>query len=297
MRVVVAGASGFLGTALRVQLRAHGHDVVTLVRSGGGSATQSLWDPYAGKVDDALISSADAVVNLAGAPIAHWPWTNSYRDTILASRVSTTATLAGAIARAATPPALVVASGMAIYGPDRGSEELDESSVHGAGFLADVVRQWEAAADPARTAGARVCHLRTGVVIDGRGGALKLMLPAFRLGLAGRLGSGRQYFSVISLADWVAAATFLVEHPECEGPYDLVGLEPPTNAQFTAALAKALHRPAVLRVPALPLRLVLGQLSADLLGSLRVRPTRLVEAGFEHRHRDVDAIVAAALAD
>lgn len=296
MRILVAGASGFLGTALVAALASAGHDVHRLVRREPAGDDEHRWDPDGDDVDAALVAGVDVVVNLAGAPIAHWPWTARWRQEILQSRVRTTATLARAIAAAQSPPAYVVASGMALHGADRGSEELDESGSDGTGFLADVVRAWEAAADPARNAGARVVHLRTGVVADRGGGALRLMLPVFRAGLGGRLGSGRQYFSLISLRDWVAAAQFLVEHPDCAGPYNLVGVQPPTNAEFTRALAAKLHRPAVLWVPQLPLRLVLGGLADELLGSLRMRPARLVEAGFRHRDRDLDAVLDAALA-
>jgi uncharacterized protein (TIGR01777 family) len=184
---------------------------------------------------------------------------------------------------------------MAIHGDDRGAEWLDETSSDGTGFLADVVRAWESAADPARAAGARVVHLRTGVVAHRSGGALRLMLPAFRAGLAGRLGSGRQYFSVISLRDWVGAVRFLIEHEDAAGAFNLVGLRPPTNNEFTKALAAKLHRPAVLWVPQTPMRLALGGLAGELLGSLRMRPSRLVAAGFEHRDRDLDAVLDAAL--
>ncbi len=296
MRIVAAGASGFLGTPLRTALAEAGHEVHQLVRREPGNAGEHRWDPDAGQVDADLVAGADVVINLAGAPIAHWPWTASYREQLLQSRVRTTGLLARTIADSGTTPAYVVASGMAIHGEGRGAEWLDESSADGSGFLADVVRAWEQAADPARTAGARVVHLRTGVVLDRSGGALKTMLPPFKLGVAGRLGSGKQYFSVISRTDWVAAAQFLVECDDCTGAYNLVGLEPPTNAEFTRTLARALRRPAALWVPAVPLRLVLGGLAGEVLGSLRMRPTRLVEAGFEHRHRDVDAVVEAALA-
>jgi len=296
VRIVTAGSSGFLGTPLRAALAEAGHEVHQLVRREPGNAGEHRWDPDAGEVDHDLVAGADVVVNLAGAPIAHWPWTASYRAQLLQSRVRTTGLLARAIAEAGTPPAYVVASGMAVHGEGRGAEWLDESSSGGSGFLADVVRAWEQAADPARDAGARVVHLRTGVVLDRSGGALKTMLPPFKLGVAGTLGSGRQYFSVISRADWVAAARFLVEHDDCSGAYNLVGLDPPTNAEFTRTLARALRRPAALWVPAAPLRLVLGGLAGEVLESLRMRPTRLVEAGFEHRHRDVDAVVEASLA-
>lgn len=296
MRIVVAGSSGFLGTPLRTALTDAGHEVHQLVRREPGNAGEHRWDPDHGEVDTDLVASADVVINLAGAPIAHWPWTASYREQLLRSRVRTTGLLARTIADAGTTPAYVVASGMAIHGEGRGAEWLDESSSSGSGFLADVVRAWEQAADPARAAGARVVHLRTGVVLDRSGGALKTMLPPFKLGVAGRLGSGQQYFSVISRADWVAAVQFLVSRDDCSGVYNLVGLEPPTNAEFTRTLARALRRPAALWVPATPLRLVLGGLAGELLGSLRMRPTRLVEAGFEHKHRDVGAVVDAALA-
>lgn len=297
MKILLAGASGFLGTALRTELTAAGYDVHRLVRREPAAADEHRWDPDSAAVDADLVAGCDVVVNLAGAAIAHWPWTARWREEILASRVRTTGTLARAIAQAPSPPTFVVASGMAIHGNDRGSQWLDETSSEGAGFLADVVRAWESAADPARAAGARVVHLRTGVVADRRGGALRLMLPAFRAGLAARVGSGRQYFSVISLRDWVGAVRFLIEHgDDATGPFNLVGVDPPTNAEFTKALAAKLHRPAVLWVPQTPLRLALGGLAGELLGSLRMRPTRLVDAGFEHRDRDLDAVLDVALA-
>jgi uncharacterized protein (TIGR01777 family) len=296
VKILLAGASGFLGTALRTELSAAGHDVHRLVRRQPEAAAEHQWDPDTGSVDAALVASCDAIVNLAGAPIAHWPWTARWREEILQSRVRTTATLARAIALAPSHPTYVVASGMAIHGEDRGAEWLDETSSQGAGFLADVVRAWEAAADPARASGSRVVHLRTGVVADRRGGALRLMLPAFRAGLAGRLGTGRQYFSVISLRDWVGAVRFLIEHDDAAGAFNLVGLDPPTNNEFTKALAAKLHRPAVLWVPQTPMRLALGGLAGELLGSLRMRPARLVAAGFEHRDRDLTAVLDSALA-
>jgi hypothetical protein len=297
MRILIAGASGFLGGALRAELAGAGHDVHRLVRREPAGADEHRWDPDAGEVSSELVASMDTVVNLAGSPIAQWPWTAARRQEILQSRVRTTGTLARAIGESPTPPGFVVASGIAIYGGDRGAEELDESSSGGTGFLADVVRAWEAAADPARAAGGRVVHLRTGVVAHRSGGALKLMLPVFRLGLGGRLGSGRQYFSLISLRDWVGAVRFLIEDPAAEGPFNLVAPEPPTNADFTRALASGLHRPAVMWAPERPLRVVLGGLANELFGSFRIRPTRLVAAGFSHRDTDVDSVLEAALTE
>jgi hypothetical protein len=295
VKILLAGASGFLGTALRAELATAGHDVHRLVRREPAGSDEHRWDPDGGEVDSTLVAGCDAIVNLAGAPIAHWPWTARWREQILQSRVRTTATLATAIAEAPTPPAFVVASGIAVYGSERGSEWLEESSSTGTGFLADVVKAWEAAADPARAAGARVVHLRSGVVAHRTGGALRLMIPVFRAGLAGRLGSGRQYFSLLSLRDWVGAVRFLLEHAECQGAYNVVGLDPPTNLEFTRALAAKLHRPALLWVPATPMRLAMGGLAEELLGSLRMRPARLVEAGFVHRDPDLDAVLDAAL--
>jgi uncharacterized protein len=294
VRYVLAGASGFLGTALRARLADAGHEVVRLVRRPAAAASESTWDPYAGKVDADVVAGADVVVNLAGVSLVHWPWTESYRRQILQSRIRTTETLATSIADVATPPAYVVASAVGWYGVDRGDEMLTEDSRRGAGFMTDVVRAWEEAADPAREAGARVCHLRSGVVIDRSGSALRLMRLPFWLGLGSRIGSGVQYFPIISLDDWLRATQFVAES-DLSGAFNLAGPEPPTNAEFTQALAGALHRPAFLRAPAIVLRTVLGEVSGELLGSRRVLPKRLADAGFEFDHRDVDTIIAAGL--
>lgn len=296
MRIVAAGVSGFLGTALRDAWAQEGHEVVQLVRGEAAGPAQSSWDPYAGQVDHDVVASADAVVNLAGAPIAHWPWTASYKRTLLESRVATTATLARALVDTGSSATWLNASGMAAYGDDRGDEVLTEKSSAGQGVLAEVVRQWEAATRPAQDAGVRVCTLRTGVVLHRSGGALRTMLLPFRLGSGARIGSGQQYFSVISRRDWVRATLQLLTSPDASGAYNLTGPQPPTNAEYTRALADALHRPAALAVPAAPLRLVLGDLSAELLGSLRVVPQRLLDAGFAFEDPDVRSAVGSALA-
>jgi len=295
MRVVVAGSSGFLGTALRDRLARDGHQVFRLVRGEASTSTESSWDPYAGRVDDDLIDSADAVVNLAGAPIAHWPWTESYKRTLLDSRLSTTSLLAGAIARTGGTTALVNGSGIDAYG-DTGDAVRDEQAPYGSTFLADVVRQWEAATAPAADAGARVVLLRTAPVLHADGGVLGLVKIPFLLGLGGRVGSGRQWFPVISRDDWVDAVVFLLTHPETSGPFNLVTPKPVTNAEFTRVLGQELHRPAVVPVPAAPLRLVAGELSQQLLGSLGAAPRALTGAGFEFRHPDVHTVVHAAFA-
>jgi uncharacterized protein len=295
MRWVIAGSSGFLGTALRDGLARAGHDVVRLMRGDSPSPHDSRWDPYAGQVDLDVVGSADVVVNIAGAPLAR-PWTAAHRTAIRESRVRTTATLAQAISAVAARPAFLAQSAIAYYGSDRGDTVLDETAPPaGGGFLHEVVQDWEAATQRAEDAGARVCHLRTGIVLDRRGGPLPLMLPVFRLGLGGPLGSGEQYFSVTSLRDWVDAVVFLGTHEAASGAYNLTAPQPPTNAEFTAALGRAVHRPTRLRVPEPVLRTALREASGELLGSLRVVPARLPEAGYTFRDRTVDDVVAAGL--
>lgn len=294
MRVVVAGSSGFLGTALRDRLARDRHEVLRLVRGSASTPTESQWDPYAGLVDTDLLASADAVVNLSGAPIVRWPWTESYRQAILTSRTAATRTLAETIARTGATPALVNASGIGGYG-DRGDEVLTEESARGDTFIASVVQEWEGATGAAAEAGCRVVTLRTGVVLGPGGGALRLMQLPFRLGVGGRLGSGRQWFSPIALDDWTAAVSFLVQNDRARGPHNLVGPEPVPNADFAAAMAAVLRRPAAVPVPVRPLRLVLGGLSGEVLGSLRVLPAALQAEGFAFRHPDVDSMLRAAL--
>ena len=295
MKWVIAGSSGFLGTALRDALAREGHQVVRLMRGESPSPYDSRWDPYAGQVDLSVIETADVVVNLAGAPLAQ-PWTASHRRAIRESRVRTTTTLADAVASVGGRPAFLAQSAIAYYGSDRGDTVLEETTAPAeGGFLHDVVQEWEAATGSAENAGARVCRLRTGVVIDRRGGPLPLMLPVFRLGLGGPLGSGEQSFSVVSLADWTSAVLHLGATAATTGPYTLTAPQPPTNAEFTAALARQVHRPARLRVPERVLRVTLREAAGELLGSLRVVPARLEASGFAVRHRSVDDVIAAAL--
>jgi uncharacterized protein (TIGR01777 family) len=294
MRIVMAGASGFLGTAWRDQLAQGGHQVVRLVRGEAATGNESSWDPYAGRLDQAVVESADVVVNLAGAPLAHWPWTASYRRTFADSRVRTTATLAEAVAKAGGRPALVVQNGVAGYG-DRGAEVVTERTPTDAEtFIGTVARQWSEAADPARQAGSRVVVMRTAVVLDRSGGALRSMLPAFRLGLGGRLGDGSQYFATITLDDWVRVAGLLTLEETARGTYNLAGPGTTTNAEFTTALAALLRRPAVLRAPAAAIRLA-GPPSTELLGSCRVEPERLLEEGFTFRQPTLEDRLRAAL--
>lgn len=294
MRVVIGGASGFLGAPLVAHLRERGHDVTTLVRRTA-SRDESWWKPSEGLVDQQLIADADVVVNLSGSPIAQWPRTPARKREILASRLGATSTLARAIAAAAAPPAFLSGSGMSWYGVDRGDEPLTEQSSAGTGFLADVAQQWEAAAAPAVNAGARVAYLRTSAVLDRSGGALKLMAVPFRLGLGARLGDGHQYFSTISRRDWVRAVTHVLEG-DLAGPVNLAIPDDVTNRAFTTALAQAVRRPVFLAAPSVAVRLALGGLADDLLGSLRIRPEALMDDGFTFDDPGIDRVLRTALA-
>ncbi|GAA2089452.1 TIGR01777 family protein [Aeromicrobium tamlense] len=293
MRVVIGGASGFLGAPLVVHLRQRGHDVTALVRRTAGQG-ESWWKPSEGLIDQTLIDEADAVVNLSGSPISQWPRTPARKREILASRLDATSTLARAIAAAPTPPAFLSGSAIGWYGTDRGDEELTEDAAAGPGFLAEVAQRWEEAAAPAVDAGARVAWLRTGIVMDRSGGALKLMLLPFRLGLGARLGDGHQYFSTISRRDWIAAVTHVLEG-ELSGPVNLAIPDDVTNRDFTRTLATTVHRPAVLAAPAFAIRLALGGLADDLLGSLRVRPQALMDDKFSFADPGIDRVLRTAL--
>lgn len=290
MRFLIAGASGFLGSHLTADLRAAGHDVVALTRSGNGA----VWDPYGGQLDRALVEETDVVVNLAGAPTVGNPHSRRWARNLLESRVTTTRVLAEAIAASERKPAFLAGHAIAIYG-DHGAEEVTESAAsRGDSFLTGVTRQWQAAAEPAIEAGARVCLLRTTPVLDRTSAPLKQLLPLFRLGLGGRLGSGAQYFPNISLRDWIAATRFLAENDAISGPVNLCSPITPTNAEFTRALAALVHRPALLPVPAFVLRRAAGRLAPELLGSIRAVPRVLLDAGFAFTDHDIEAVLSAA---
>jgi uncharacterized protein (TIGR01777 family) len=295
MHVVIGGASGFLGSALTEQLRAGGHQVTRLVRSGGSADDASPWDPSGGYVDQSVIEGADAVVNLSGSSISKWPRTKGRKRELLQSRLCATTTLAKAVAAAPSPPALISGSAMAWYGSDRGAEVLAEASSPGQGFLADVVHAWEEAAQPAIDGGARVCFVRTSLVLDANHGILALMLPAWKLGGGAKLGDGRQYMSLISLNDWLRAVTFLIESPDAKGPFNVAMPSASTNAEFTDALGNAVHRPTFLAAPKFALKAVLGGAADDLLGSLRLAPAALLDAGFSFEQPDLTSVLASAV--
>jgi uncharacterized protein len=297
MRVAISAASGLIGSALAADLSVDGVEVVRLVRRAARAADEISWDPRAtaGGLDPAALAGVAAVVHLSGAPIATGRWTAARKAELRASRIASTTTLASAIAAAAPAPGvLLCASAIGFYG-DTGERTVDESSPGGTGFLAELVRDWEAAADPARAAGTRVATFRSGVVLAASGGMLGRLLPPFRLGLGAKVGSGKQYFSWISLTDEVRAIRFLLDSAGASGPFNLTAPKPVTNAEFTRALAKALGRPAVLGLPAAALRAALGEVASELLGSARVVPTRLQEAGFRFAHPDIATALAALL--
>jgi uncharacterized protein (TIGR01777 family) len=295
MKVVVGGASGFLGTALVERLRGGGHEVTRLVRTPEATADAFPWNPADGAVDQAVIDAADVVVNLSGEPISHWPPTRRWQEEVLSSRLAATTTLATAVARAPKPPVLLSSSGMSAYGADRGDEILTEASTPGSGFLADVVHSWEAATQAAADAGSRVCLLRTTLAVHRSGGLLKPQVPAFRLGLGTRLGTGRQHMSLISRTDWVRAVEFLAERSDLSGPFNLGIPGDATNAEFTDAVAAAFGRKARFAAPAAALKLGAGAVAEDLLGSLRVKPQALLDAGFAFDHPDLASVVDSAL--
>lgn len=289
MRVVLAGASGFLGSALIAHLRADGHEILRLVRRPARAADELQWDPATGSLDPAALTGAAAAVNLAGAGVGDKRWSESYKRVLRASRVDSTRTLSAALAALPSPPRVLLSSSAIGYYGDTGSTAVGETAPSGDTFLAGVCRDWEAATRPAEDAGIRVVHLRTGLVLDRRGGAVARMLPLVRLGLAGPLGSGRQFWSWITLLDEIGAIGFLLGADDVRGPVNLTAPEPATNREVTAALARALHRPAVLPVPPPALRIVLGEFAGEVLRSQRVLPRRLLEAGYSFALPDLDA--------
>lgn len=295
MKIGITGASGLIGKALVSDLRAHGHDVVRVVRGAAGGADERPWDPAAGQLDPAHLADLDAVVHLAGAGVADKRWTEARKKVVLDSRVDGTTAVAQAMAQAQGPKVLLSASAVGWYG-DTGDRLTDENGPTGEGFLAEVCRQWEAATAPAEAAGVRVAHLRTGIVLSGDGGALGPQLRVFKLGLGAPLGSGRQWLSWISLRDEVAAIRHLLT-ADVDGPVNLVGPAPVTNKEFTKALGRALHRPTLpIPVPGFALKALLGPFAEEgvLIGQ-RLQPAVLQRSGFTFAHADVGAALAASI--
>jgi uncharacterized protein len=282
VKVVLTGASGLLGPALVASLRADGHDVVRLVRREPAGPGEARWDPAAGTVDPAALTGADAVVHLAGVGLASRPWTPAHRRAVLDSRVQGTTTIAKRVAEHGVRT-LVSASGVGYYG-NPGDQVVDEESPRGSTYIAEVAAAWEAATEPAVAGGARVVLARTAVVLSAKGGAYGRLLPLFRLGLGGKLGSGRQWWSWVALGDYVRAMRFVLDHDELAGPVNISAPEPLTNAEMTAAMGRVLHRPTLFTAPGWAMRLPLRDFAEDLLGGQRVVPRRLLDAGFDFAH-------------
>ncbi|MDG2026534.1 MAG: TIGR01777 family oxidoreductase [Acidimicrobiales bacterium] len=284
MRVLISGSTGFIGDALVRRLSATGHQPVRLVRSNPPDSVPSVrWNPAERSIEPGALDGIDAVVHLAGESIASSRWTDAQKARILDSRVDTTTTLADAIATASNPPSVFLCgSAIGLYG-DRGDERVDETSSASDDFAAVVSQSWEAAAQPAETDRTRVAYLRTGIVLDPSGGALREQLPFFRLGLGGRIGSGRQWFSWISLRDEVDAILHLLQADDVTGPVNLTAPNPVTNAEFTKALGSALGRPTLLPTPRIALWARLGrELSRTLLeGGAHVSPGVLLASGYQ----------------
>jgi uncharacterized protein (TIGR01777 family) len=293
MRIVIAGSSGLIGTALVSALRQGRHDVLRLVRRRPAAPDERGWDPPAGRLDGGTLDGAGAIVNLCGVSVGDRRWSGAYKQQIRDSRIEPTDVLAKAATEHGVP-VLVNASAIGYYG-DTGDAVVDESAPTGSGFLAEVCRDWEAAARPAADQGVRVVLLRTGLVIAPSGGFMGRLLPLFRFMLGGRLGSGRQYLPWISLDDEVGAIRFLIENDGVHGPVNLVGPTPATNATFTRELSAVLGRPAPWVVPAFALRLVLGELSTGILTGQRAVPRVLQEHGYRFQHPTLRSALEAAV--
>jgi uncharacterized protein (TIGR01777 family) len=296
--LVLSGSSGLIGSALGALLAGEGRRVRRLVRRRPAPGEPAIqWDPLAGQLDAPSLAGADAVVHLAGEGIASGRWDAVRRERIRRSRVDGTRLLAAALGRVDPPPrVLVCASAVGYYG-DRGDELLTEDSGPGRGFLPSVCAEWEEAASPARAAGVRVVHLRFGMVLAADGGALSPMVSIFRLGLGGRLGTGRQYCSWIALDDALAAIRHLLALETADGAYNLTAPAPVPQSEFAGCLGRALRRPALLPAPAWALRLVLGELAdALLLASTRAHPTRLLAAGYRFQYPELAGALSHLLA-
>jgi len=275
MRIAVTGSTGMIGTALVGQLKAEGHTVLRLVRRKPNSAEEVQWDPAAGTIDLAALEGVDAVIHLAGAGVGDKRWTPKYRATILNSRLLGTTTIANAVT-ALKPKVFISASAIGFYG-ETGNRAVVETDRGGEEFLSAVCREWEAAADLAT--GVRTVKIRTGLVLDPTGGALGRLLPFFRLGIGGKLGSGKQWWSWITLHDEIKAIIHCL-NSDISGPVNLTSPNPVTNQEFTGTLARALHRPALFPVPGIALKILVGGFASDILGSAKVLPKALQDSGF-----------------
>jgi uncharacterized protein (TIGR01777 family) len=288
MNVLISGATGMIGSALARELTDEGHRVTRLTRSPR-LAEDVGWNPATGEVDAPRLEGHDAVVHLAGESIGEGRWTQEKKRRIMESRTQGTRLLAETVANLSEPPKVMVSASAVGYYGDRGNELLREESGPGSDFLAEVCKAWEAAADPAREAGIRVVHPRNGIVLSTDGGALARMLPIFRLGGGGRIGSGRQWWSWVAIDDVVGAIVHSLTDDSVEGPVNLGSPNPLTNAEYTRVLGKVLNRPTLFPLPAPAARLMLGEVAdALLLASQRMEPAKLKETGYEFRYPELE---------
>ncbi len=284
MKILITGATGLIGKELSTSLARQGHEIFRLTRGQPREANDIPWNPAAGEIPKARLEGLDAVVHLAGENIAGARWTDAVKERLRRSRVDGTKLLCDTLSGLSAPPkTLICASAIGYYG-NRGQENLPESSAAGSGFLADLCRDWEAAAEPARQRGIRVVHLRIGVVLTPKGGALAQMLTPFKLGVGGVIGDGKQYWSWVAVDDVVGAIEHALAHPEISGPVNAVAPNAATNYDFTKTLGHVLHRPTIFPMPAFAARLALGEMADELLlSSTRVVPQRLQETGYQFR--------------
>jgi uncharacterized protein (TIGR01777 family) len=295
MKIVISGASGLIGTQLVAKLSSSGHEVIRLVRRSPKSG-EIQWNPKSGTLDAAALEGTDAVIHLSGAGIGDKRWSAAYRKEILDSRTDTTALLAKTIASLSRKPSVFLSgSAIGIYGA-RNDEQLTEVSTHGTGFLAEVCEQWEAAAKPAVDAGVRTVYLRTGIVLSPKGGALKKLLPLFKLGVGGKFGNGKQWQSWISIDDEIGAIEYLLT-ANVSGAVNLTAPNPVTNAEFTKVLASVLKRPAIVPVPTFAPKILLGGELADalLFTGQRVIPAALNASGYTFKHTTLESALRSLL--
>lgn len=281
MKIAVTGASGLIGSAFVKAANARGDEVLKLVRRKPKTADQIFWDPTTGQIDHLLLDGVDAIVHLAGAGVGERRWSEKYKKEILDSRVNSTKLIVKAIARMHRPPkVLVSASAIGFYG-DTAESSVDENAPAGTGFLAEVCLAWEAAAKPAKQYGVRVVHPRTGLVLSRKGGLLKKLYPLFFFGLGGKIGNGKQFWSCISLNDQVRVLFHLIENEKISGGVNLVMPEAVTNKEFVKTLGKIMKRPTIFSVPAIALKIALGEFSSEVLGSIKVAPSKLIVNDFQ----------------
>ena len=299
MKILISGASGFIGSALADKLVSSGHRVIRLTRRPVTRGQDAIsWNPRTGHLDPADLEGVEAVIHLAGEGIGDHRWTEAHKARVLDSRVRGTTLLAETIAGLTDPPKVMLSqSGAHYYGFESGDRPLTEDAPPGGGFLARVVEQWETATEPAERGGIRVVRTRSGVVLSPDGGALKKQLLPFKLGIGGTIGSGRQYFSWISLRDELEAMEFLLERDDISGPVNLVAPNALTNADFTRALGVALGRPTFMPVPSLAIKVLFGnEMSKEMIfGGQRLVPKRLVDAGFAFRDPEVEGALRSML--